>query len=136
MNFYIEHSLMEESREAWVWLPKKISGINDSISLIEIFNPINGRKIIVNKRTIDSNYLRKRHLKERDSVIYINEHYRNILQIEVKIEVNLNINPVKWFHLLKRTYYFYDHPNDSVRISFWLATISIIIGIISIVISL
>jgi len=133
-EYKIYASLFSESRTGRVWNTEKFSS-----NLIKITSNENGKSIIVSNRKIDlnfeKNYNRNGRITLTNSALVIDEFYRNKLGIFSTQEIRLlTINPVAKWQIWYNLRYLYEHPDDVVRITFWLATISIGLSIISLII--
>jgi hypothetical protein len=123
--YKIYAALHSESRTGKVWNNEKLNN-----RLIKIINVENNKSVIVSNRRIDSNFEKKYNDNPRftleESALVIDEFYRNKLGVfstqEIKV---LTINPVAKWQICDNLRYLYEHPDDVVRITFWLAIISI-----------
>lgn len=123
--YKIYAALHSESRTGKVWNNEKLNN-----RLIKIINLENKKSIIVSNRRIDFNFEKKYNQKPRftleESSLVMDEFYRNKLGIFSTQEVKfLIINPVAKWQICDNLRYLYEHPDDVVRITFWLAIISI-----------
>lgn len=124
-KYKIYAALHSESRTGSVWNNEKLKN-----RLIKIINLENNKSIIVSNRKIDSNFEKKYNKGGRipliETAIVIDEFYRNKLGIYSTQEIKLlTINPVAKWQIWYNLRYLYEHPDDVVRITFWLAIISI-----------
>lgn len=124
-EYKIYASLFSESRTGRAWNKEKFSS-----NLIKITSNENNKSIIVSNRKIDTNFERKYNKDGRihliESALVIDEFYRNKLGIVSTQEFKmLTIKPVGKWQIWHNLRYLYEHPDDVVRITFWLAMISI-----------
>jgi hypothetical protein len=124
-EYKIYASLFSESRTGRVWNNEKLNN-----RLIKIINVENNKSVIVSNRRIDSNFEKKYNQKPRfnleESSLVMDEFYRNKLGIFSTQEIKLlTISPVAKWQIWYNLRYLYEHPDDVVRITFWLAIISI-----------
>ena len=130
-------SLKTDSMEGWGWISESL--INEN-GYYEIEN-INGNKTICYLRVIDANFIKNYgkgdtfKLKETDSVLILNEYYRFKTGINNTNELtNIKITKCNW---LKRNFVFeLSHPNPYVRQNGKLTIISILLGLISIILTI
>ena len=137
MKLYtIRAAIFSQVRTGDVWTTETFDS-----RLIKIKNQ-NNKSIVVSNRKIDNNlkkiYKESGHTKEiyNKDVVVIDEYYRNKLKIEANKNIELNITRVCKYQIGCNIRYLIEHPNDSIRITTWLAIISIIFGIISIIIGI
>ena len=142
-KFKVYAALHEESKEGWVWI-SPLNGIeNKKWRVIKIIRPDNKKKIVVERRIIDKNFVKiyndREHTKsgldkEKDTKnIVMNYNYRSLLGVSTEEKVNLKIKkPNMWDRLWVASS---QHPNIFVKYSVRLGLISVGLGIISILIS-
>ena len=131
------NSLYNESKEGWIWIPDCYLGKKE---YVKIKNKKNKKKIVVEARYIDDNFCKHYNsgntinIENKNNSIVINEYYR------IKLDINENI--ISIFDLkftnffLNKLLFLKGHVNPTVRITFWLATISILITVIGTIFSL
>ncbi|RDI07072.1 hypothetical protein [Flavobacterium sp. AG291] len=106
---------------------------------------IKHKSIIVSNRRIDDNFERiffgeftekingkpKEESKKKfdENSLVIDEYYRLRLNIDTSKTYRAEIKPVRKFDIYSQLRYLWQHPDDVVRITFWLAVASIIISI-------
>lgn len=130
-------SLKTDSMEGWGWISESL--INEN-GYYEIEN-LNGNKTICYLRVIDANFIKNYEkgdtfkLKETDSILILNEYYRFKTGINNTNELtNIKITKCNW---LKRNFVFeLSHPNPYVRQNGKLTIISILLGLISIILTI
>ncbi len=143
-KFKVYAALHEESKEGWVWI-SPLNGIeNKKWRVIKIIRPDNKKKIVVEKRVIDENFVNiyneREHTKsdldkEKDTKsIVMNYNYRTLLGVSTGETVNLKIKKANmWDKLWVASS---QHPNIFVKYSIRLGLISVALGAISMIISL
>ncbi|MHA2030598.1 MAG: hypothetical protein ACXAC2_14720 [Candidatus Kariarchaeaceae archaeon] len=131
-------SLRSEMNEGWVWLNNMDL---EPRSIVKITNRTNGKKIYCECLEIDKNFLKEYNqpyritINDTDKVIVINEWYRKQLGgLNTKQEYDLEIRAANnmWGRLWTNFY----HPQVVVRLATKLAILSVILGVVSILISL
>ena len=129
----VKSSLKTDSMEGWGWISKQLINENGFYKIKS-----NAKRIICYLRTIDDNYKQNYNngntikiKNDDDTVLVLNEYYRNQLQIiDTNSEYEVEIDKIGWF---KKWFSFeYLHPNPYVRQNSRLTIISFILGIISI----
>jgi len=138
MLMKIYPALHEDISSGWVWI-----GVGESFqrSVIRIECKETKRSIYCEALKLDENYMKRykertRHLIDPpEKALVINEWYRQRLgNLKTQIEYNFKIKSrVKIIGRLKALI---GHPQAPIRISFWLAFISIFVGFIGLIISL
>jgi hypothetical protein len=128
-QYTIFHALHPEVRTGDCWNNERKGS-----RLLRISNP-KSNSIIVSNRKIDENFIKHynnsentKEIKMTDDILILDEHYRKILKVKPQEKVELEIEEVNKYSLL-RFKYLHQHPNDSVQIAFWLAFISILISL-------
>ncbi len=98
---------------------------------------ISGKKIICYLRVVDWNYINQYNsgktvnIKETDHVLIINEYYRKRLGLcETNVDVKMKVTKCNWFR--KFVNLDFGHPNPYVRSNNKMTIISILLGLISI----
>lgn len=136
-SYKIYATLHSEVKKGTVWTYKEF----DDISLIKITNTDNKKSIIVAYRFIDNNFEKKYNeskSKEEYKInntkqpqpIIIDDYYRKKLgDLTTQKYYSFKIEPVKsyWYRLR----YLREHSDEVVRITYWLAQLSIIISFFS-----
>ena len=134
-SFELHESLYGEARESWVWLPKRVGENIQSGDIIKICH--NDNSIILEARIVDKYFERRFKNKSInfDNAIFLNENYRVKLGLstegidkEIKFQIQKTINPYNIYFK-----YFIQHPRAEVRLTCYLASFSICIGLISII---
>ncbi len=143
-KFKVYAALHEESKEGWIWI-SPLNGIeNKKWRVIKIIRPDNKKKIVVERRIIDKNFMSiyndKKHtkgnLKEGEDTknIVMNYNYRALLDIHTGDKVNLIIKKANmWDRFWVASS---QHPNIFVKYTVWLGLISVGLGVVSILISI
>lgn len=130
-TYRVHASLIADSRIGDVWCYEK--DIKSRLIIIKYGKD----SIIVTRRLIDENF--EKFYNKKDSKrwfvsslknsIVIDSYYREKLGIlETHKDYDLTIKKVGKCAIHNHLRYLYQHPNDSIRITFWLAIVSIIVS--------
>jgi ABC-type lipoprotein release transport system permease subunit len=136
-TYKIHSALHSETRSGDCWTYDYFNS-----RLLSILNVNNNKEIIVSNRYIDKNFefiynnKPRNNLSKLENSLVLDSYYRKKLLINNNETVDLTITSVKSIRIDKQLKYLYQHPNDSIRISFWLAFIAIIITIIPFIVEL
>jgi len=132
-------ALAENIEAGFVWLSEpKV----ESREIVRIKNIDENRTIFCQSLNIDQNFCKKYNngirittINETDAYIVANKWYRDKLKIdknsEVKLEVNVANTRIKkmwWAYLAAKK-----HPENSIRISTHIATLSLVLGALGII---
>ncbi|MEZ8097228.1 hypothetical protein ACED51_24285 [Photobacterium swingsii] len=125
--------MRSDINDGFVWVARKNFKPR---SIIKIKNKDNGKVVYCEYLEVDQNFLNDYNKKPRltinpnEDLIVISEWYRKKLgDIPTKQEVDLDINEVDSHWAKFRTCI--NHPQIVVRLSSWLAVISVCLGIVS-----
>ena len=141
MDYYVLASLAEDVNSGWCWV--KDPNISNR-SLVLIKNNINGKFIVCEALSIDSNFKKKygnsisslNNIKKPASsnVILMNAWYREKLGInKTQSNYKLQIEFVTKWCIGKRIKACTMHPQVAIRLSTWLGVIGIFVGAISLI---
>ena len=129
----------EDIAQGIVWLPR--DG-RPARCIVKITNPRSGKSIFVERLEFDENF-RKRYNQRRlprsiehvdSAAIVINQWYRSTLCIETNHKYPLGIHtPNRWWGNLRAIL---QHPQVAVRISCWLGILGVVLGLLSLALSL
>lgn len=132
-SYLIRPALHSEIDNGSLWISKELES-----KLIKI--TYDKKSIIVSNHFIDENYINHYNSNNTnriilsESLIIMPDYYRKKLGLLKNKNYDISIQPVQGIcYDLK---YLQSHPNDIVRISYWLAVISISISIISLIFSI
>ena len=136
-QYIVYASLHADLDSGYIWLPNLYPG--SARSVLKIKNVDNRKSVFAEILLIDDNFKNQYEKGQTsnaiqwDKVAIINSWYRNKLGIaETKSNVTLKFTKSgSW----RRICACLDHPNISVRISTWLALISMVLGLVSLVIA-
>lgn len=130
-------SIHSDSRSSEIWTTNK----NIKTKLVKVTSDVpKSESIIVSHRKIEKNFRSLYNKKDsgrlsihedKDSIV-ISEYYRDKLKISTKQDFKLNIVQIEWFFIYYQLRYLREHPNDVVRITYWLTIIAFVIGFLSI----
>jgi len=138
MRLKIYPALFEDISSGWVLIEERKS---IQRAVIRIRSKETKKSIYCEALTLDENFRKKYREKtgnlidSPEKALVINEWYRQRLgNLETQREYDLEIkHKVTIFGRLKAIM---GHPQEAIRIAFWLAFISIVIGILSLAIGL
>lgn len=124
-NYTIHTTVHEYARTGDAWNYVKLRS-----RLIKIHNPVARKSVIVTNRRIDKYFEKKCpfYINENENSLLLDEYYRNRLYVATGEQVELNIRPCK--SIFGHLRYLRQHPNDVVRITYWLAIFSILLGLL------
>lgn len=131
-RFTIRRCLIEEAKEGWVWIPRKI--LNTEGNLIRITNPKTGKSIVIVQREIEKSYENRYNKRVtvnyrvslKDSFLVLSGHYREKLGIKVNQTYSLKISSCNHFDRLT---YLYQHPHEVVVNTYIIAVVSILLSV-------
>ncbi len=135
-NYKVYVALDAEKNEGWVWLPFD-AGL--SAEFVTIQNATNSWKIVCERRTVDENFRNVYkatgstiELPENGRFMVMNAWYRQRLGIfdtkgEVSLEVNNSTGWLAMYHASRQ------HPNPAIRMSMFIATLSVFLGLVGVV---
>ncbi len=144
ISYKIYKSLHEESKSGWIWIYNKdLLENSQNIRFLKIKNNSYNKIIYAEKREIDNNYKEiyndnkrtKKFELNQEKILIMSYHYRNLLGVKGISDCNdlsVEISNCLWYKLLTLK----GHPDPIVKISFWLAVSSIVIGLLGIVLSI
>jgi len=138
MKLKVFASLHDDISDGWVWLPRKaVKGrkVVRGRTTVKITNLDSGKKVFCEALLIEGNFVSiynespKRCRIDKDGSIVISWWYRNRLGIsetqqEHEFHVDIANGPCGTIRALR------EHPQLVVRVSTWLAILSIILGIL------
>ncbi|MFQ2665446.1 hypothetical protein ACK3ZL_20365 [Aeromonas caviae] len=141
MNYYVLASLAEDINSGWCWI-KGSDVLNRS--LVEIKNKTNGKSIICEALSIDSNFENKyrdsisskmnKKLLDKSNVVLMNAWYREKLGIdETQRNYDLQVSFVTKWCVGKQIKACTMHPQVAVRLSTWLGLVGIFVGTVSLI---
>lgn len=143
-RYKVYAALYDESSEGWIWLPQKLEKQNfSSRDIIVIKTKQNTQKVYCICRIIDNNFKRKYNksdsgrckIDNTDQAIVMSSYYRDMLGgLKTQEEYEFEIKRTKCPYYKIRA--LFQHPDNAIRIAIWLAIISIMIGMVSIIISI